>query len=259
MGEEDHRFSRRLRRMLVQCFRVYNSFIQIWMKCSKEVEVVNYLREQPLRGNFLAQIVQICLRFSLHESRRISERALECLFSSICYVNDPNEWRKYFPGCFGGLFAVSTTAGKNRVSSMRLASVICLLRLTILISDDKEGHTVWLLRNMEQSSHAGHAEKECNDNKAAFGALMSDVLGADSVGNEQVVAASGIDKNSPPIPPEFVSKEDFMQWRVDLLQRIQKYLPTAFTTAFEAASSAKLLLPGCSTGWHYFSFVPVSS
>lgn len=221
----------------IQCFQVYSSFVQIWMQCATEGGIMDDQHEQPLRGNFLAQIVQICLRSAMNESRGLSERALECLFSSICYVNDANEWRRYYPGCFGGLFALSTAAGKSRGASSRFAAVVCLLRLTILIATDDDSCNASLLKDVEHPGDSGvngsSPASEHSDSKAAFSALMRKLLGATEPSDESVVSTAS---NAPIIPPEFESKEAFMQWRVDLLQRIQKHLPVAFTTAFEACS-----------------------
>ena len=116
----------------------------------------------------------------MHDSRKLAEEALECLFSSICYVSDANEWRKYYPGCFGGLFAVSTAAGKSRTSATRFAALTCLLRLTILIANDDEASNVWLLDDVEKrnAAVAGSADGgRPPGDKAAFGALMRKLLG----------------------------------------------------------------------------------
>lgn len=227
----------------IQCFRVYNLFIRIWLKCIEDGGDADDWREQPLKGNFLAQIVQICLRFAMHDSREVAEVALECLFSSICYVNDANEWRKYYPGCFGGLFAVSTAAGKSRGSTTRFAALLCLLRLTILIANDREASNVWLLDDVERRDAAAPdgscggspAKDEGRDSKAAFGALVSKLLGEET---ERCATSSCAETDSAdtPLPAEFDSRAVFVQWRVDLLQRIQKHLPVAFTTAFESCS-----------------------
>ena len=53
----------------VQCFKVYSIFIRILLKCTEAGGTDDDWREQPLRGNFLAQIVQICLRFAMHDSQ----------------------------------------------------------------------------------------------------------------------------------------------------------------------------------------------
>ena len=132
----------------VHCFQVYTNVIIIWSSIRSISDTPISEDNRPIRGNFLAQLVQSTLHFAQHRYRLLSETALGCLFVAISGIHDAKEWRKYYPGCSSSLFSLCMAADAQSSASVRYAALVCLLRLTMLVTADQEYFNRVLLQKL---------------------------------------------------------------------------------------------------------------
>jgi hypothetical protein len=68
-----------------------------------------------IRGPIAAQVLQTCLQFAMHPSKRIAASALKCLYIIQVYLEDTHEWRNYIPGVFTALHNLCLSGYKRSV------------------------------------------------------------------------------------------------------------------------------------------------
>ncbi len=216
----------------VQCFQVYTDVIRIWSSQKSISDTAITEENRPIRGNFLAQLVQSALHFAQHRYRHLSETALGCLFAAISGISDAEEWRGYYPGCSSGLLSLCMMGDAQSAASVRFAALVCLLRLTVRVTADQDRFNRALLHRIELGRKEEEGTSEAGDSgKDQFLKVMAQLTRRTCPEDEEEEKEGGI------WPSNVADVENFVQWRVDVLQRMRQFLPVAVVTVSRGASA----------------------
>lgn len=196
-------------------------------------------QKQVLSSSILAQLIQVILLYIKSSHKIFSKLALALLRKLLGGHGVVDDWRQFFPGIFTCLFMTITGASKNDSSESGLSSsmnsvkgdqhhqtrtsktiyeaCLGLLKLIHIVCDESVACNHALLIFLR-------ATNEIQSSKLSLLQRLEN--------EENQLATSSIkDELSKHLPSMFTSIDAFIQWRVDLLQRLGRYLPLVIRLA----------------------------
>jgi hypothetical protein len=208
-----------------------------------------------LVGSTLAQLVQVLLVYVKSSQKSFAKIALPFLLKLLDCHGTADDWRQFFPGIFTGLFMTITGSrskteeipsskalnelksrddpnqSHSRKPRLIYEAYLGLIKLINIVANDNLYSNRALIRYLRSPT--------ISKGKDRLSSLQQLELEAEELESAEVLAKN-LEAN---LPYMFSSLDAFIQWRVDLLQRLGRYLPTAIRSIrSEIEQSAELVL-----------------
>eukprot|EP01032_Pedospumella_encystans_P013457 gene13457-15493_t len=218
------------------------------------VNVENHKLNHVFSGALATQTIQSLLTFCNHKSKRINtEAASDLLYTLRCFKPHREVWRTCFPGAFSGLF-VLTQSGYKSGSGLLSRVLSALLELTYIVTEDSVPENVQLLTYLYTQTIASGDEvaTTASTSNALFTNMLqkANTIPADTQScTVTPTTSSSVQSTDACLAKEFRSVSEYVQWRVQVLQRIQLPLAAAFREVMKLCSPLQRVKLVTQLGW----------
>lgn len=169
--------------------------------------LINFYNPENFQGPILAQLIQLLLQCSNMYSTNpsLSILGLRCLGSLLSDLKH-EDWTQYFPGICSGIIRIFKSESAS--SAINYEAIITLLKsIQIVTADDHPRNKDLLLVINENNSINNNASLN----------LFKDYLQS----KQEMKIQDQVENETQG------HQDQFLQWRVDILQRISQFLPKA--------------------------------